>query len=121
MPPLAPNVGITANPIPGGVEINLHIENSDEIEQMENEDQKAVNEAIGIIENQKGISIIEVRARVMRSPMETGKIDNVLLWITYVENGKMIFARAIVNWDSKEITSFENTPESGTLSLPQKS
>jgi hypothetical protein len=46
------------------------------------------------------------------------KIDNVELWITYAENEKMTFSRAIVNWDSKEITLFENISESGIVSLP---
>jgi hypothetical protein len=118
MPPLVPIVGMTVNTIPGGVRINLDIPTLEEIEQMENEDQKAVNEAIGIIENQKGISIEEVRAHVMRSPENMEKIDNVELWITYAENENMTFSRAIVNWDSKEITLFENTSESGIVPLP---
>jgi hypothetical protein len=46
------------------------------------------------------------------------KIDNVELWITYAENEKMTFSRAIVNWDSKEITLFENISESDIVSLP---
>jgi hypothetical protein len=118
MPPLVPNVGMTVKTIPGGVRINLDIPTLEEIEQMENEDRKAVEDAIGIIENQKGISIEEARAHVMRSPENMEKIDNVELWITYAENEKMTFSRAIVNWDSKEITLFENISESGIVSLP---
>ena len=120
MPPLVPRVGMTANSIPGGVRINLDISTLDEIEQMKNEDQKAVDEAIGIIENQKGISVNEVRAHVMRSPENMEKIDSVGLWIAYAENEKMTFARAIVDWDSKEITLFENISESGIVPLPQE-
>jgi hypothetical protein len=118
MTPLVPNVGMMVKTIPGGVRINLDIPTLEEIEQMENEDRKAVEEAIGIIENQKGISIEEVRAHVMRSPENMEKIDNVELWITYAENEKMTFARAIVNWDSKAITSFRNISESGIVPLP---
>jgi len=120
MPPLVPRVGMTANSIPGGVRVNLDISTLDEIEQMKNEDQKAVDEAIGIIENQKGISVNEVRAHVMRSPENMEKIDSVGLWIAYAENEKMTFARAIVDWDSKEITLFENISESGIVPLPQE-
>jgi hypothetical protein len=118
MPPLVPNVGMTVKTIPGGVRINLDIPTLEEIEQMENEDRKAVEEAIGIIENQKGISIEEARAHVMRSPEDVEKIDNVELWLSYVENEKMTFSRAVVNWDSKEITSFENINQSGIVPLP---
>jgi hypothetical protein len=121
MPPLVPNVGITAaNPIPGGVKINLHIPTSDEIARMENEDQEALETAIGIVENQKGISVLEVRAHVMLSLENTEKIDNVELWITYTENGSMTFSHTIVNWDSKEITLFENINESGIVTLPSE-
>jgi hypothetical protein len=118
MPPLTPTVGITANPILRGVRINLDIPTLEEIGQMENEGQKAVEEAIGIIENQKGISVIEVRACVMRSPENLEKIDRVELWVAYIENGSTTFARAVVDWDSKEITLFENIDESGTFPLP---
>jgi hypothetical protein len=118
MPPLVPNVGMMVKTIPRGIRINLDIPTLEEIEQMENEDRKAVEKAIGVIENQKGISIEEVRAHVMRSPENMEKIDNVELWITYAENEKMTFSRAIVNWDSKEITSFENTNGLGAVSLP---
>jgi hypothetical protein len=120
MPPLVPNVRITANPIPGGVRINLHIPTSDEIARMENEDQEAVETAIGIVENQKGISVEEVRAHVMLSPEDMETIDNVVLWITYAENGNMTFSYTIVNWDSKEITLFENINEAGMVSLPSE-
>jgi hypothetical protein len=120
MPPLVPNVRITANPIPGGVRINLHIPTSDEIARMENEDQEAVETAIGIVENQKGISVEEVRAHVMLSPENMETIDNVVLWITYAENGNMTFSHTIVNWDSKEITLFENINEAGIVSLPSE-
>ena len=120
MPPLTPTVGITVNPIPGGIRINLHVPTLEEIGQMEDEDQKAVEEAIGIIENQRGISIENVRAHVMRSFENLEKIDRVELWITYVENGNTTFARVIVDWDSKEITSFENINESGTFPFPSE-
>jgi hypothetical protein len=118
MPPLVPNVGMTVKMIPGGVRINLDIPTLEEIEQMENQGRTAVEEAIGIIESQKGISIEEVRAHVMRNPENVEKIENVELWISYVENEKTNFAHAIVNWDSKEITSFENISESGIVPLP---
>jgi hypothetical protein len=120
MPPLVPNVGMTVKTIPGGVRINLDIPTSEEIARMENEGQEAVEAAIGIIENQKGISIEEVRANVMRSSDNMKKIDNVELWVTYAENEKMIFSRAIVNWDSKEITLFENVNGFGAALLPQE-
>jgi hypothetical protein len=118
MPPLVLTVGITANSIPGGVRINLHVPTLEEIGQMENEDQKAVEDAIGIIENQKGISIENARAHVTRSPENLEKIDRVELWIAYVENENTTFARVTVDWDSKEITSFKNIDESGTFPLP---
>jgi len=118
MPPLVPNVGMTVRKIPGGIRINLDVPTLEAVEQMENEDQEAVEAAIGIIENQKGISITEIRAHVMRSPENMEKIDSVELWISYVENEKTNFAHAVVNWDSKEITSFENINESGIVSLP---
>jgi hypothetical protein len=118
MPPLVPNVGMTIKTIPGGVRINLDVPTLKAVEQMENEDRIAVEETIGIIENQKGISIEEVRAHVMRSLENMEKIDGVELWISYVENGKTNFAHAVVNWDSKEITSFENINQSGIVSLP---
>lgn len=116
-----PALGMRINmvkPISGGVRIDLDIPTQEEIEQMIEEGQKAVDEAIEIIENQKGISVEESRARVMRSPEELEKIDEVEIWITYVENEEMVFVHAIVDWDSKEITSFENISELGITPIP---
>ncbi len=117
----SPALGMRVNmakPISGGVRIDLDIPTQEEIEQMRDESQKAVDEAIEIIENQKEISVEKARARVMRSPEEPEKIDKMELWITYVENEEMTFARAIVDWDSKEITSFENVSEFGIIPIP---
>ena len=105
-------------PTSGGARIDLDIPTLGEIEQMREGSQKAVNEAIGIIENQKGISVERVRARAVRSPENLEKIDEVELWITCVENEKMTFVHAVVDWDTKEITSFENIGELGIMPLP---
>ena len=106
-------------PISGGARIDLDIPTLEEIEQMQEESQKAVDEAIGIIENQKEISMERVRARTVRSPENLEKIDEVELWITHVENGEMTFVHAVVDWDSKEITSFENVSASSIIPIPR--
>jgi hypothetical protein len=105
-------------PISGGARIDLDIPTSEEIEQMREESQKAVDEAIRIIENQKGISVERVRACVVRSSEELGKIDEVELWITSVENEGITVVHAIVDWDTKKITLFENISEHGMIPLP---
>ena len=106
-------------PVAGGVRIDLCIPTSEEIEQMRGNSQKAVDEAIGIIENQKGISVQGVRARVLRSPEEPSKIDGVELWIVPVGGGRT-FVHALVDWDSKEIVRFENISEPGMIPFPPR-
>jgi len=118
MPPLVPGMRMTARMIPKGVRIDLHYSPLEEVNQMSENDVKVVDEAIGIIENQKEISVENVRAHVMRSHENMEEINAVELWFTYVENGETIFGRAVVDWKDKEITSFENISEFGSIHVP---
>jgi hypothetical protein len=118
MPPLDLRMRMATKAVPHGVRIDLHYPALEEVNQMREKDVDVVDEAIGIIENQTGISMENVRAHITRNPENMEEINTVELWFTHTENDETIFGHAVVGWEDKEITSFENICEFGHIPVP---
>jgi len=116
--PLVPRLRMAVEMVPRGARINLHHPTLEDMQQMRENDMTAVDEAIGIVENQKGISVENARGHVMRRSENMEEINAVELWFTHADNDGAIFVHAVVDWSSKEITSFENISGFGSIHVP---